>query len=56
MGEIRSHVYLSHDGTTHWAWSIRPTKCTCRGLALNDTGDRLYSVSKDKNLQSVRGD
>ena len=55
-GEIRSHSYSSEDGNCTLDWSIRPTKRSCRGLALNATGDRLYSVSKDKNLQSVRSE
>ena len=53
-GEIRSHSYTSEAGTCILDWSVRPTKRSCRSLALDATGDRLYSVSKDKSLQSVR--
>ena len=55
-GEIRSHSYSSQDGSCTQDWSIRPTKRSCRGLAFNATGDRLYSVSKDRSLQSVQNE
>lgn len=35
------------------AWSVKPTKKSCRGLALDEAGDTLYSVGKEKSLQYV---
>jgi hypothetical protein len=35
------------------AWGVKPTKKSCRGLALDDAGDTLYSVGKERTLQYV---
>ncbi|EST05342.1 WD40 repeat [Kalmanozyma brasiliensis GHG001] len=34
-------------------WVTRPSKKTCRGLSFNPTGERLFSISKDKSLFSI---
>jgi hypothetical protein len=34
-------------------FSVRPTKRTCRGLATSVSGDRLYTVTKDKTLHVI---
>lgn len=35
------------------AWGVKPTKKSCRGLALDESGDTLYSVGKERTLQCV---
>lgn len=49
-GQVKGFSYDS-DGAAVETFSLRPTKRSCRGLAINDYGDKLYSVSKDKSLQ-----
>lgn len=34
-------------------FTVRPTKRSCRGLAMSETGDLVYSVTKDKSLHVV---
>ena len=50
-GEIKAFAYDSGDGTCKSSFELRPTKRSCRGLAVDGTGDRLWSVSKDKSIQ-----
>ncbi|KDQ07552.1 hypothetical protein BOTBODRAFT_38752 [Botryobasidium botryosum FD-172 SS1] len=54
-GEIKAFNYS--DSESDWeyskAFTLRPTKRSCRGLATSPTGDRLYSVSKDKALHTI---
>lgn len=52
-GEVKGFTYDA-DGEAARAFTLRPTKRSCRGLAINDAGSRLYSVSKDKSLQCVQ--
>lgn len=34
-------------------FSVRPTKRSCRGLATSGSGDRLYTVTKDKTMHEI---
>jgi len=49
-GEVKAFSF-EDDGQHSETFSIRPTKRSCRGLALDSGGTRLFTVSKDKTLQ-----
>lgn len=58
-GEIKAFAYQYDDGTCQPTFSLRPTKRSCRGLACDLSGDRIWSVSKDKAIHiidTIRGD
>lgn len=45
---------LESNFTYEERFSVRPTKRSCRGLAMHETsGDVLYSVTKDKSLHAI---
>lgn len=56
-GEVKAFSYSADKPEDEFAYdekfSIRPTKRTARGLATNEAGDRLYSVTKDKSLHEI---
>ena len=49
-GEIKALRY-DEDGNARDISSLRPSKRSCRGLALNEDGSRIYAVGKAKALQ-----
>ncbi|KZO94709.1 WD40 repeat-like protein [Calocera viscosa TUFC12733] len=51
-GEVKAFKYHD-DGSYEQAFSIRPTKRSCRGLATNADGSRLYGVTKDKTIEII---
>ncbi|KAF8511293.1 WD40-repeat-containing domain protein [Gautieria morchelliformis] len=52
-GEIKGYAYDTTNGLCQAAFTLRPTKRSCRGLATNESGDRLWSVSKDKAIHGI---
>lgn len=51
-GEIKAFAYTD-DGAHEAKWDLRPTKRSCRGLAFDYAGERVYAVSKDRTVQCV---
>jgi len=51
-GEVKAFKYHD-DGSYEQAFSVRPTKRSCRGLATNADGSRLYGVTKDKSIEII---
>ncbi|KZT59989.1 WD40 repeat-like protein [Calocera cornea HHB12733] len=51
-GEVKAFKYHD-DGSYEQAFSIRPTKRSCRGLAVNAEGSRLYGVTKDRTIEII---
>lgn len=49
-GDIKSFRY-DEQGCHEEKFSIRPSKRSCRGLAMSEDGSRLYAVGKGKALQ-----
>lgn len=52
-GEIKAFAYDSEDGSCKPTFDLRPTKRSCRGLVVDSTGERLWSVSKDKAIHVI---
>ncbi|KAF8583453.1 WD40 repeat-like protein [Ramaria rubella] len=52
-GEIKAFAYDSTDGSCEPTFTLRPTKRSCRGLAIDGSGDKLWSVSKDKAIHII---
>lgn len=57
-GQVSAYSY-SHNAASEedfsyeQKFSVRPTKRSCRGLATSLSGDRVYSVTKDKTLHEI---
>lgn len=51
-GAVKGFSYDS-EGNASQTFSLRPAKQSCRGVSINETGDKLYAVSKDRGLRSV---
>lgn len=51
-GHIKAFTY-DDQGNYQSSFALRPTKRSCRGLALSPGGDTLWSVGKGKALQYV---
>ncbi|KAF9516040.1 hypothetical protein BS47DRAFT_1315693 [Hydnum rufescens UP504] len=56
-GEVKAYSYSADlpetDFTHSELFSTRPTKRSCRGLATSVSGDRLYTVTKDKTMHTI---
>ncbi|KAF8513590.1 WD40 repeat-like protein [Hysterangium stoloniferum] len=52
-GEIKAFEYDNNDGSCKPTFSLRPTKRSCRGLAVDVSGNKLWSVSKDKAIHVI---
>ncbi|GBB92887.1 hypothetical protein RclHR1_04640024 [Rhizophagus clarus] len=53
-GEVFCHRYTVNNTNENInVMSIRPHKKSCRGLEFNHDGTSLFSVSKDKSIQSI---
>ncbi len=50
-GRIRAYGYDNQTGDVEQKWELRPTKRSCRGIAIGLDGHTLWSVSKDKTIQ-----
>lgn len=48
-GHVNAFAY-AQSGECAQTWSLRPSKKSCRGLALDPKSGTLYSVSKDKSI------
>lgn len=51
-GHVRAFSY-DNQGNHKSAFSIRPSKKSCRGLSLDQDGSHLYAVGKGKALRCV---
>ncbi|TFK29572.1 WD40 repeat-like protein [Coprinopsis marcescibilis] len=51
-GRIKAFAY-GEQGDSNNLWTIRPSKRSCRGLALNEDGSKLYAVGKSKDLYTI---
>lgn len=51
-GKVKAFTY-DEQGTHSEAFSLRISKRSCRGLALNPDGSSLYAVGKNRTLQCV---
>lgn len=51
-GEVKAFGY-DEQGQHDHKFTLKPSKRSCRGLAINEQGDRLWSVGKGKSLWSV---
>jgi WD repeat-containing protein 55 len=51
-GEIKAFSYDEQGQHAH-IWSVRPSKKSCRGLAISADGERLFAVGKAKALTYV---
>ncbi|KAG9102703.1 WD repeat-containing protein jip5, partial [Ceratobasidium sp. 392] len=51
-GHVKAFQY-NDDGSCEPKFSIRPTKKTARSLAIKPDGSELYSVSKDKSINTI---
>lgn len=51
-GEIKAFSY-DEQGNYENKFTVKPSKRSCRGLALNQDGSRLWSVGKGKMLRCV---
>lgn len=49
-GEIKGFSYDA-EGAHSELFSIRPSKQSCRGVAIDEDGRRLFCVSKDKSIR-----
>lgn len=49
-GEIKAFSY-DEQGAYQSLFTLRPSKKSCRGLAMSDDGSRLWAVGKSKALQ-----
>ncbi|KIJ25297.1 hypothetical protein M422DRAFT_96454, partial [Sphaerobolus stellatus SS14] len=52
-GDIKAFSYDNDDGSCIPTFSLRPTKRSCRGLAVDLSGSHLWSVSKDKTIHVI---
>jgi len=56
-GEVTAFSYSKHQSEEEFKYaevfSVRPTRRSCRGLAASVSGDRVYSVTKDKTLHEI---
>ncbi|KAF9921979.1 hypothetical protein FBU30_007936 [Linnemannia zychae] len=52
-GHINCVKYAPGAGNNEVAWSIRPTKKSCRGLAFSSDGAGLFSVFKDGAIRAL---
>lgn len=56
-GQVTAFSYSKHKSGEEFehteVFSVRPTKRSCRGLATSVSGDRVYSVTKDKTLHEI---
>lgn len=48
-GEVKSFGY-DEQGQHDQRFTLKPSKRSCRGLAIDEQGDRLWSVGKGKSL------
>ncbi|KAG0213801.1 WD40-repeat-containing domain protein [Mortierella sp. GBAus27b] len=46
-GHINCVKYVPGAGNNETLWSVRPSKKSCRGLAFNNDGSGLFTISKD---------
>lgn len=51
-GHVKAYSY-DDAGNHKRAFSVRPSKRSCRGLAINQDGTNLYAVGKSKALKCV---
>ncbi|KAG8932469.1 WD repeat-containing protein jip5 [Tulasnella sp. 418] len=51
-GEIKGFSY-DDAGDSSEAFTVRPTKRSCRGLAIDKDGSQLFAVTKDKTLHTI---
>jgi 6-phosphogluconolactonase (cycloisomerase 2 family) len=51
-GHVRAFSY-DDQGNHKRTFSVRPSKRSCRGLAINEDGTHLYAVGKSKALKCV---
>ncbi|KAI0074600.1 WD40 repeat-like protein [Panus rudis PR-1116 ss-1] len=51
-GEIKAFTY-DDQGDYQKSFSLKVSKRSCRGLSMNSSGDRLYSVGKGKTLHMI---
>ena len=51
-GYVKAFSY-DHQGNHQPAFSVRPSKSSCRGLSLDQDGSHLYAVGKGKSLKYV---
>jgi WD repeat-containing protein 55 len=51
-GEVKAFCY-DEQGNHEERFVVRPSKRSCRGLALNNDGSKLWIVGKGKGLQYV---
>ncbi|GJJ14600.1 WD repeat-containing protein jip5 [Clathrus columnatus] len=51
-GEIKALKYDT-DGSCQHMFNIRPTKRSCRGLAIDTFGKSLWAISKDKTIHII---
>lgn len=52
-GHINCVKYAPGAGNNETAWSIRPTKKSCRGLAFSNDGAGLFTVFKDGAIRAL---
>lgn len=52
-GEVKALSY-DEQGNHQQKFSVKPSKRSCRGLAMNNDGTRLWAVGKGKMLRYVR--
>lgn len=48
-GEVKAFTY-DEQGNHENKFSIRPSKKSCRGLTMSESGDKLWAVGKGKAL------
>lgn len=48
-GAVKAYSY-DEQGQTEEKLNLRPSKRSCRGLAMSESGDRLWTVGKSKAL------
>lgn len=56
-GHLTAFSYSRHKPEDEFEYSqrfsVRPTKRSCRGLTTSVSGDKVYSVTKDKTLHEI---
>ena len=49
-GDIKAYSY-DEQGNHDLKFAVRPSKRSCRSLALSESGDKLWAVGKGKGVQ-----
>lgn len=49
-GKVKAFAY-DHEGRNKEVFSVKLSQKSCRGIAINEAGDKLYTVGKGKGLQ-----